>query len=242
MSSLGIFDLGPVSTWLDLHKKDHPYIDYTFADTNARWLWSHEDAATYGGKSTDPDWETNPLLNKPFEFHTTVDVQTETKAILHLIVDNFARVELNGETMQCPPSSNTWCGDSLFRDGYQLKENYPKIPMTLRPGLNELRVIAWNMEGPGGFVASLIAEDGTVLRNTNTNDWKFDPNPGVKPYPQPHIPPPSPGSSGPFSSPSQTSMSNNLFGGMSTNKMLIIAAVVVVLSSLMVFGLIIVMR
>jgi len=60
-------------------------------------------------KKTDPDWSTNPLLNQPFEFYTTVNVDTETKATLHLIVDNFATVELNGVTIQCPSSSEGWC-------------------------------------------------------------------------------------------------------------------------------------
>jgi len=191
-------------------------------------------------KKTDPDWSTNPLLNQPFEFYTTVNVDTETKATLHLIVDNFATVELNGVTIQCPSSSEGWCKNSLFNDGYWSKTNYPKIPMTLRPGTNDLRVIGRNMEGPGGFIASLIAEDGTVLTNTNVNDWKFDPNSGAVRDSQPPIPPPPPGNSGPF--PDPPSQTNSMFGGMSTNTMLLIAAVVIILSSLMVFGLIIVMR
>lgn len=242
---LGLYDLGPSSRWQELHGKSSN-VQYTFIDPQARWIWSHSNAATYSTQDHVPGqpWKPDPLLNHEFHFFTTVDVPDETNVTFHIMVDNFAKIELNGVEVGCPQGvdMSPKCENNKFYAGFQKDHNYPKIPMTLRKGLNEILVKAVNDGGPGGFIGSIIKTDGTVLRRTNATDWVYqDPKFGTNP---PASSPPSDESQSPENptpNPVEVIPSTGLFG-LSTTTLLIIGAGIVFLCIMLAFGSMILMR
>jgi hypothetical protein len=144
---LALYDVGPWNAW-------RRHGSYNFVDKSARWIWSHEDGATYDG------WNDAPYIGDVFTFSTSVRVSKPTEAIMHIISDNIAVVYLNDKKVE------------TVKGGWKSGMKYPKVRLSLRSGLNIITIKAKNTGGPGGFIASILAS-GNVLRRTNVREWNF---------------------------------------------------------------------
>jgi hypothetical protein len=155
---LGIYDLGPWNLW-------SKHGTYDFTDKSARWIWFHPDGATF------TEYE-GRYINKVHTFSTTLTVPQRRTVTLHIIVDNYADVSLNG----VPIKKNVG-------GGWGSGSNYPKLQMTLRPGANILNIACKNTGGPGGLLASVIDTQGRVLSRTNTQTWRYGHGDITRPQP-----------------------------------------------------------
>ncbi|GIL61618.1 hypothetical protein Vafri_16042, partial [Volvox africanus] len=122
-----------------------------FNDIQAKWIWSHAgaDLGTSSGVRTT--------------ISTTVKVeQASTRALLHLIVENFADVFLNGILV------------TRLQGGWRTQEytNRP-LQLTLAAGTNMLSVEAYGAPygGRGGVLASLTSYDGRNVLARTSSSW-----------------------------------------------------------------------
>ena len=220
-----IYNVGNVDEW-------SRHGTYNFADPKAKWIWAHSDGATYDG------WNNAPNLNEMYKFYTRVTVPEETNATLHTIIDNYAIVSVNGEKVT-----------GEIGGGWKSGPNYPKIPIALKKGENDIDIKAWNTGGPGGFIASLITADGKVLKRTNAEEWYIESG-GIPPPNPNRVPPPSYGAG--VQQPPDTPLSPSVpvdvtaaptgpFG-LSTTTLLMIGAGVLLLCIMLAFGSMMMMR
>ena len=150
-----VYDIGPWDTWKVWGGDEYP----DFIDKSARWIWSHADGATY----TETEY-----IGVEFPFSTTVTVQNSTNAIMHIIVDNIAKVYVNDSLVGEIGEDFHWAKGGT---------NYPKIPISLTPGRNVITVRCINTGGPGGLLVSIVGPGNKVLSRTNTSSWIYDEQP-----------------------------------------------------------------
>ncbi|GLI70362.1 hypothetical protein VaNZ11_015138 [Volvox africanus] len=122
-----------------------------FNDTQAKWIWSHAGA----------DLGTSSVVRTTIS--TTVKVeQASTRASLHLIVENFANVFLNGIFV------------TRLQGGWRTQEytNRP-VQLTLAAGTNMLSVEAYGAPsgGRGGVLASLTSYAGRNVLARTSSAW-----------------------------------------------------------------------
>ena len=152
-----------------------------FADRSARWIWN-----TWGADSW-ANWY------QPIRF-----VQTYTNSlprgrpvVIHLLIDNYGSISLNGQVL------------GIFDDGWANwgDTGYPKLRGTLQPGQNLIDMLGVNSGGPAGLLLAVVdAASGAVLFHSDST-WKTyiswpapppSPPPPPPPPPLPPSPPPSP--------------------------------------------------
>jgi hypothetical protein len=140
VADLGAFGMAP---W---------YGAASFVDPSARWIWSRSDAASW------------VPLGGCIAFSSVFVVQASEKtATLHVIVDNFSVVYLNGKKVGT--ADGGWGGPD-----YPKIANLPLVPYAD----NNITIAATNVGGPAGIIAALIAtQGGRVLARTNSSwTWK----------------------------------------------------------------------
>ncbi|EFJ43601.1 hypothetical protein VOLCADRAFT_96245 [Volvox carteri f. nagariensis] len=123
-----------------------------FTDTQAKWIWSHAgaDLGTSSGVRTT--------------ISTTVTAAAPgTQTLLHLIVENFADVYLNGAFV------------TRLTGGWRNQQEYTNRPLqlTLAAGTNTLSVAAYGASygGRAGLLASLTSSDSTTVLARTSSDW-----------------------------------------------------------------------
>ena len=119
-----------------------------FVTPTAMWIWSTAGAA----KSAPPG---TVAFTRDYNSTSGADVT----AMLHIIVDNSVDVTLNGKSV----GSGTGGWD---------RANYPKLPVTLTPGLNKFEFNcgnAGNKPSPAGMIYSLVSSSGEVLMTSDAS-------------------------------------------------------------------------
>lgn len=142
--------LGPWDLW-NKYKGDTS--GYQFADTKARFVWTHTGAERRS--------------NMPVKTHTftsTFSVPEDVSATIHTVVDNISKVYLNGNKV------------GEMNGGWRSGTSYPKIPVTLEAGVNTIEFKATNPDppSPGGLLVSVITDDGTVVSRTGDSTWSLE--------------------------------------------------------------------
>ena len=118
-----------------------------FVDSSAQWIWNLQTAAT-----TAP-------ANVPIKFSNQWNNTTgvAVPAVLHVIVDDTATVDLNGTKVK--DIAGGWGGT-----------DYPKLPISLVPGNNIIDIIATNGGGPAALIVSLVrTSDSSVLLRSDSS-------------------------------------------------------------------------
>jgi len=127
-----------------------PWNAWNFQDPSAHWIWSERGAA--GNAATGWCVAFQKVFNSPWN----------TGATVHVICDDSAVVYLNGDYVGR--------GDGGWGGG-----NYNRLPVTLYADNNVLHIEGVNGGGPAGLLASVIADNGTVLARTDSSwTWVYN--------------------------------------------------------------------
>ena len=111
-----------------------------FVDNSAVWIWNVQDAVS-----------TAPLDPVKFSNQYYNSTGAPIDATLHVIVDDKAKITLNGNSV----------GDAA---GGWADNNYSKLPITLASGNNLIDITATNEGGPAALIVSLVKKsDGSIL-------------------------------------------------------------------------------
>jgi hypothetical protein len=140
------FDLGAYNT-------SSAWSAESFADKTAKWVWSEKGAMDSAAAG----------CTKFIKVHAS---PSDTPATLHIIVDNSAKITLNGQ----PVGEAT--GGFGRNDGGR---GPTKLPVQLVKGTNTLEVSATNMphnggKNPAGLLLSVITPNGAVAFHTD-DSW-----------------------------------------------------------------------
>jgi hypothetical protein len=125
-----------------------------FTDTEAKWIWS--DAFAFYNASFFDHFET---------FTTIYSATWGAQALLYIIADDFAEVNLNGEFV----AQVKWGWDDSYAP--YAGRSWPLV-LTLNEGNNMLFIRVANSGGGAGLLASVTSPDGSTVLTRTSSEWR----------------------------------------------------------------------
>ncbi|KAG2495249.1 hypothetical protein HYH03_006522 [Edaphochlamys debaryana] len=139
-----------------------PWNVQSFADSEAKWIWSSESAAEHAAED----------VVSVFVKEVRIEPATTVHATLHIATDDKCDLYLNGVFTASVIEGWDRANGSSDREGVW------KVPLVLRNPTTQLSLRCANRDtgaplgSPAGLLAALIADDGSVLARTDAS-WMF---------------------------------------------------------------------